>query len=206
MTNIAYSIKNLGITDYQTTWQEMKSFTENRSHETRDEYWVLQHNPVFTLGVAGREEHILNKVHNIPIIRVDRGGQITYHGIGQIIIYALIDIKRLGLSIRELVIRLEQGIVDYLASVGINANGDRCAPGVYVDGKKIASIGLKVRKNCTYHGISFNAAMDTTPFNYINVCGYSGLQVIQLKDLVVFENINTESTKLTNCIIQSVYK
>ena len=194
-----------GLTDYQLTWEEMKQFTETRTAETPDEYWVLQHKPVFTLGLAGKEEHILFKEHDIPIIRVDRGGQVTYHGPGQIVIYTLIDLKRNNLSIRDLVERLEQGIINYLASNGIVANGDRCAPGVYVKGQKIASIGLKVRKNCTYHGISFNAAMDTTPFNYINVCGYSGLQVVQLQDLIQLINLENETETLTSFIAQAVY-
>ncbi len=170
----SYIIKPLGLVDYQTSWDLMKQFTETRDANTLDEFWILQHKPVFTLGLAGKEEHLLFKDHDIPVIRVDRGGQVTYHGPGQIVIYTLIDLKRNSLSIRDLVERLEQGIISYLANNNIIANGDRCAPGVYVEGKKIASIGLKVRKNCTYHGISFNASMDTTPFSYINVCGYSG--------------------------------
>lgn len=201
-----YTIKQLGIVDYKNTWDAMKEFTEKRLANTPDEYWVLQHNPVFTLGLAGKEEHILFKNHNIPILRVDRGGQVTYHGPGQIVIYTLIDLKRDNLSIRLLVERLEQGIINYLATYGIKANGDRCAPGVYVDGYKIASIGLKVRKNCTYHGISFNASMDTTPFNFINVCGYSGLKVIQLKDLTSFKSLEDEALKLTEHIAKAVYK
>ena len=200
-----YMIKSLGMVDYQTTWDAMKQFTENRDENTPDEYWVLQHNPVFTLGLAGLEEHILFKHPDIPIIRVDRGGQVTYHGPGQIIIYTLIDLKRCKLSIRTLVERLEQGIINYLASYGITATGDRCAPGVYVDKKKIASMGLKVRKNCTYHGISFNASMDTSPFKYINVCGYSGLQVVQLKDLIKLDTLDIEANKLAKNIAEAVY-
>ena len=204
--NSNYVIKPLtGLTDYQCTWDDMKQFTESRTADTPDEYWVLQHKPVFTLGLAGKEEHILYKNHNIPIIRVDRGGQVTYHGPGQVVIYTLIDLKRNNLSIRDLVERLEQGIINYLGSHGIVANGDRCAPGVYVNGQKIASIGLKVRKNCTYHGISFNAAMDTTPFNYINVCGYSGLRVVQLQDLIQLTNLDDEAETLTNFIAKAVY-
>lgn len=201
---MTYVIKPLGLIDYQTTWDDMKQFTECRTPDSLDEYWVLQHKPVFTLGLAGKEEHILFKDHNIPIIRVDRGGQVTYHGPGQIVIYTLVDLKKNHLSIRDLVERLEQGIINYLASLGIVANGDRCAPGVYVEGKKIASIGLKVRKNCTYHGISFNAAMDTTPFNYINVCGYSGLKVVQLQDLIKLDNLENEANKLAKYIAMAV--
>ena len=196
-------VKSLGTIDYQSTWDDMKEFTDNRTAETPDELWVLEHNPVFTLGL---EEHILFKDHNIPVVRSDRGGQVTYHGPGQVVIYTLFDLKRLDLSIRELVERLEIGIINFLATYGIIANGDRCAPGVYIDGKKIASIGLKVRKNCTYHGISFNANMDTTPFNYINVCGYSGLKVVQLKDFITINNIEKIGIELANNIANAIYK
>jgi len=142
MLNIPFTIKELGTADYQSTWQQMKEFTEARSENTPDEFWQLQHNPVFTLGLAGKHEHFLQKITGIPIIRTDRGGQVTYHGPGQIIIYTLIDLKRAKLSIRELVERLEQGIINYLASLGITASSNRLAPGVYVSGKKIASLGL----------------------------------------------------------------
>jgi lipoyl(octanoyl) transferase len=203
--SIPFNIRQLGQNvDYQTTWQQMKDFTEQRLEETADEFWVLEHNPVYTLGLAGREEHFLQKITNIPIIRTDRGGQVTYHGPGQIVVYVLINLKRSGLSIRTLVERLEAGIINYLCNLGIIANGSRDAPGVYVRGRKIASLGLKVRKGCTYHGISFNLDMDIAPFNAINVCGYSGLQVIQLSQLA---SVNADSVKheLTQCIIESIY-
>ena len=200
---MSYYIKYLGITDYQIIWDQMKSFTEKRESNTPNEYWVLQHNPIFTLGIAGLESHMLIKKHSIPTIYVDRGGQITYHAPGQIVIYTLIDLAQKKLSIRKLVELLEQGIINYLASKGIVASGDRKAPGVYVDGKKIASIGLKVRKNCTYHGISFNFDMDIRPFSYINVCGYQGLKVIQLKDLLKPSNsidIDKEASVLADFV------
>jgi lipoyl(octanoyl) transferase len=206
-------IKNLGIADYTSTLLAMQNFTDTRTADTPDEFWILEHPPVFTLGLAGRTEHILEvedileaedletanilkvehlkTVHNIPIIHCDRGGQVTYHAPGQIIIYMLIDLKRAKLSIRDLVTNIENGVIDFLASLGIKANGDRSAPGVYVDNKKIASLGLKVRKGCTYHGLSFNINMDLTPFNYINVCGYKGLQVTQLYDII--KNLHAES-------------
>ena len=201
-----FILRDLGQVDFKDSWTQMKDFTEARDTDTTDEYWVLQHNPVFTLGLSGKEEHLLFKEHNIPIIHTDRGGQVTYHGPGQIIIYTLINLKRSSLSIRDLVERLELGVINYLAGLGIKANGDRCAPGVYVEGKKIASLGLKVRKGCTYHGISFNAAMDTTPFNYINVCGYSGLKVVQLNELYEFDNLETIAHDLANCVATEVYK
>jgi lipoyl(octanoyl) transferase len=203
--SIPFSIRQLGQNvDYQTTWQQMKEFTEQRSDSTADEFWVLEHNPVYTLGLAGREEHFLQKITNIPIIRTDRGGQVTYHGPGQIVIYILLNLKRANLSIRTLVERLESGIIGYLHSLGITANGNRDAPGVYVDGKKIASLGLKVRKGCTYHGISFNLDMDTTPFNAINVCGYTGLQVVGLSSLATVD-ADTVKQELTKFITGSIY-
>lgn len=202
---IPFEIKQLGNNvDYLSTWQQMQQFTESRTPDTADEFWVLEHASVYTLGLAGKEEHFLEKVTNIPIIRTDRGGQVTYHGPGQIVIYVLVDLKRAGLSIRQLVEQLENGIIAYLHSLGINATGNREAPGVYIQGKKIASLGLKVRKSCTYHGISFNFAMDTTPFNSINVCGYSGLQVIQLKELAKVSS-DTIKTELPKFIIKNIY-
>ncbi|HLX54235.1 MAG TPA: lipoyl(octanoyl) transferase LipB [Aquella sp.] len=203
--NIPFNIKQLGKhLDYQTTWEQMKDFTEQRTDATSDEFWILEHNPVYTLGLAGKEEHFLQKITNIPIIRTDRGGQVTYHGPGQIVIYVLLNLKRANLSIRTLVERLELGIIAYLKSLGIEANGNRDAPGVYIDGKKIASMGLKVRKGCTYHGISFNFDMDCTPFNAINVCGYSGLQVVQLSELIKVDAAKVKN-ELTRFIIERIY-
>lgn len=201
----SFIIKNLGQVEYATTWTDMQQFTENRGSTTPDEFWVLEHAPVFTLGLAGKEEHLLHKQHDIPIIHCDRGGQVTYHGPGQVVIYTLIDLKRAKLSIRDLVERLEQGIISYLASLGIKAYGDRCAPGVYIANKKIASLGLKVRKGCTYHGISFNVAMDTTPFAYINVCGYSGLKVVQLSELVAINPLTSVGSELATALTKAIY-
>ncbi len=201
---IPFAIKQLGRVDYQTTWDSMREFTEGRVASTADEFWVLEHDPVYTLGLAGLEEHFLHKITDIPIIRTDRGGQVTFHGPGQVIVYILVDLKRAELSIRQLVERLELGIINYLESVGVTANGDRDAPGVYVDGKKIASIGLKVRKNCTYHGISFNLDMDVTPFNAINVCGYFGLKVVQLSELAQVETERVKSS-LAEFITLAIY-
>ncbi len=199
-------IKHLGLADYQQTWENMQEFTLNRTADTPDEFWLLEHSPVFTLGLAGLESHILNKEHDIPIIRTDRGGQVTYHGPGQLIIYTLINLEQAKLSIRELVTRLELGIIKYLNSLGIEANGDRNAPGVYVNNKKIASLGLKVKRGCTYHGISFNIAMDTLPFNYINVCGYSGLKVVQLNDLIPkMDDLNIIGNQLVQNLIETIY-
>ncbi len=176
-------IKQLGKIDYLPCWELMKEFTEQRGFTTVDELWLVEHNPVFTLGLAGKEEHLLIHNQQIPIVRTDRGGQITYHGPAQIIIYTLCDLKRLNLGVREFVTRLEQGVIDFLAKYSIAAYGDRDAPGVYVAGKKIAALGLKIRKGCSYHGISFNFNLDKLPFTYINPCGYAGLKVVNFSEL-----------------------
>jgi lipoyl(octanoyl) transferase len=202
------TIKFIGKIGYHECWEQMKSFTEQRDSNTADELWLVEHDPVFTLGLAGKEEHILLKEHNIPIIRSDRGGQVTYHGPQQIIVYILIDLKRLDFSIRELVTRIENGVINYLANLGIIANGDRDAPGVYVAGKKIASLGLKIRKGCSYHGLSFNFNLDKTPFSYINPCGYSGLQVVNLSELVIDNtklNFATSAEDVAKCISMQIY-
>lgn len=202
-------IKHVGKVDYLQCWEQMKSQTENRNAESQDELWLVEHDHVFTLGLAGKEEHILIKNHDIPIVRTDRGGQVTYHGPQQIVIYLLIDIKRLGTSIRELVERIENAIIEYLATFGIQANGDRDAPGVYVSGQKIASLGLKIRKGCTYHGISFNYNIDKTPFTYINPCGYAGLKVVNMAELVKAEKLPSfeiTSNELAHYLNKHIYK
>lgn len=178
------TIKQLGKVDYLKCWQAMKDFTESRTENTPDELWIVEHEPVFTLGLAGKEEHILFKDHTIPIVRTDRGGQVTYHGPGQIVVYLMVDLKRVQLSIRDFVTTIENAIIDYLnAEFSIKAYGDRAAPGVYVNHKKIASLGLKIRKGCSYHGLSFNFSMNKLHFSYINPCGYSGLEVVNLSEL-----------------------
>lgn len=206
---MAAIINNIGKIDYQSCWDQMKDYTENRNENSQDQLWLVEHDPVFTLGLAGKEEHILIKNHNIPIVRTDRGGQVTYHGPQQIVIYLLIDIKRLKISIRDLVTRIENGIIKYLASFGIMANGDRDAPGVYVEGKKIASLGLKIRKGCSYHGLSFNFALDKTPFSYINPCGYAGLKVVNLNELVSADKLpdfSLSSKQLAAFVNNSIYQ
>lgn len=168
---------------YQTTWQAMREITDQRDQDTEDELWLVQHDPVFTQGQAGKAEHIINP-GNIPIVQTDRGGQVTYHGPGQIVAYALFDLKRMGIGIRRLVTNMEQAVIDTLAEYDINAQRREDAPGVYVNGAKICSIGLRVRRGCSYHGIAFNVAMDLEPFSRINPCGFQGLKVTQVKDFV----------------------
>jgi len=174
-------IKNIGIKPYETVWQDMKNFTLNRTSETPDELWLLEHPPVYTQGQAGKPEHVLNPA-NIPIVQTDRGGQVTYHGPGQLVGYVLMDIKRQGIGIRTLVCRLEKILIDVLKMYSIAATCLEGAPGVYVDGAKIASIGLRVKNGCTYHGIALNIDMDLSPFKGINPCGYSQLAMTQIND------------------------
>ncbi|MDD2723898.1 MAG: lipoyl(octanoyl) transferase LipB [Methylovulum sp.] len=167
---------------YADTWQAMQEFTVQRSADTPDELWIVEHPPVYTLGLSGKREHLL-AMTDIPVVHSDRGGQVTYHGPGQLVIYTLLDIKRLQINIRELVSLLENAMIVTLADVGITALAKADAPGVYVQGKKIGSIGLRIKNHCSYHGLSLNNSMDLRPFSHINPCGYSGLQMTQLADL-----------------------
>ncbi|AML48867.1 octanoyltransferase [Coxiella burnetii] len=168
---------------YQPLWEAMQTFTARRQSQTTDEIWFLEHEPVFTQGLAGKPEHVLNS-GNIPLIRTDRGGQVTYHGPGQLMMYLLLDLNRLGLSTRTFVRTIENTVAESLQEWGIPAQGKETAPGVYVDDKKICSIGLRVRKGFSYHGLALNVAMDLTPFSCINPCGFKGLMMTQIQDYV----------------------
>ncbi len=176
--------KYLGLVDYQPALEAMKTFTAQRTPATRDEIWVLQHPPTFTQGQAGKPEHLID-AHSIPVVKIDRGGQITYHGPGQIVAYLLLDLRHWKINVRQLVRLMEQAVVEVLAEYGITAHGREDAPGVYVGDAKIAALGLKIRNSCCYHGLALNVDMDTTPFSYINPCGYRGLRVVQMKELGV---------------------
>ena len=182
-------VRSLGRVDYQSTWGQMRAFTDARTPETEDELWVCEHAPVFTQGVTGKPEHLLFNPTNIPVIKTDRGGQITYHGPGQAMIYILLNLKRSGYGVREMVMRIESAVIALLARHGVEAFGKRDAPGVYVKFErqeaKIAALGLKVRNGHTYHGLAFNVNMDLTPFSAINPCGYEGLRVTHLHELGV---------------------
>lgn len=180
--------RHLGQADYARTWHDMQSFTDSRSADTPDEVWFLQHAPVFTLGRNAKQEH-LHDTGAIPVIQVDRGGQVTYHGPGQLVVYTLLDLTRRQLGVQFLVRLLEQAVIDLLATHGLVAARRDKAPGVYVDGCKIAALGLRVRRGCSFHGLSLNVNMDLTPFSMINPCGYPGLQVTQLADLGVTESL-----------------
>ena len=176
-------IRQLGLTDYEPVWRAMQSFTSTRQDNAPDELWVLSHRPVFTQGQAGKAEHVLAP-GNIPVVQIDRGGQVTYHGPGQLVVYLLIDVRRAGIGVRELVSMIELAIIEALSAVKINAGLKPGAPGVYVGEAKIASLGLRIRRGCSYHGLSLNVAMDLEPFNRINPCGYQGLAVTQVIDEV----------------------
>jgi lipoyl(octanoyl) transferase len=178
MQHPSIHIKALGMVDYEPTWRAMQKFTAERTAETLDEIWLLQHPPTYTLGQAGKPEHLLNPT-SIPVVKIDRGGQITYHGPGQIVAYLLVDLHRWKINVRELVRLMEQAVIDLLAEYGVKAEGREDAPGVYVDDAKIAALGLKIKTGCSYHGLSFNVDMDLSPFDNINPCGYEGLRVTQ---------------------------
>ncbi|HEY6093897.1 MAG TPA: lipoyl(octanoyl) transferase LipB [Gallionellaceae bacterium] len=175
------TLKFLGTVDYEPTWRAMQQFTAQRDAETRDEIWLVQHPPTYTQGQAGKPEHLLN-AHKTPVVQIDRGGQITYHGPGQVVAYLLLDLRRWKINVRELVRLMEQAVIDVLAELGIAAKGSVEAPGVYVNDAKIAALGLKIKHSCSYHGLSLNVDMDLTPFSYINPCGYAGLRVTQIRD------------------------
>ena len=179
LINQTLQIRQLGQRDYQETWRAMKAFCLSRIDDTPDEIWFVEHPPVFTQGVSGKPEHILNP-SDIPVIQSDRGGQVTYHGPGQLVMYVLFDLTRLGIGTRAFV--LENSTIACLKMYGLTAKATKDAPGVYIDNKKIASLGLRVKKGCSYHGLSVNINMDLTPFSYINPCGYEGLEVTQLSE------------------------
>lgn len=193
------AVKRLGRQDYETIWHKMQTFTQQRDAETADEIWIVEHLPVYTLGLSGKREHLLN-IEDIPVVETDRGGQVTYHAPGQLVIYLLLDIERLQLGVRDIVTLLEQAMVESLAQYGIKAVAKPEAPGVYVSEKKIGSVGLRVKKGCCYHGLSLNNKMDLSPFNNINTCGYPELEVTQLADL----NVNIETYELAVPIVHHI--
>jgi len=188
-------LKRLGRVDYEPTWRAMQEFTARRTTDTPDELWLCEHPPVFTLGLAGKPEHLLRDI-GIPVVRIDRGGQITYHGPGQIVGYLLLDLRRRDLTVKGLVNRMEQAVIDLLAGYGVAAERLAGAPGVYVGGAKIAALGLKVKNGCCYHGLALNVAMDLSPFAAINPCGYAGMAVTQLGSFDPDADMETVGAKL----------
>ncbi len=192
-------VRDLGRTRYEPVFQSMREFTTDRAADTLDEIWFTEHEPVFTQGQAGKALHVLAAA-DIPVVQTDRGGQATYHGPGQIVGYLLFDLRRMGLSVRGLVSGIEEALIDVLADYGIEATARPEAPGVYVDGAKIAALGLRVRRHCSYHGLSFNIDMDLEPFGRINPCGMAGLRVTQLKDLCGESNLQAVRDRLLGAL------
>ncbi|WP_428034872.1 lipoyl(octanoyl) transferase LipB [Amphritea sp.] len=194
-------IRDLGLVEYLPTWQAMQDFTASRDEHSVDEIWVLEHHPVFTQGHAGNAEHLLG-TGDIPVVQVDRGGQVTYHGPGQLVVYLLLNLRRKKFGVKELVARMEASIIELLAGYGVEAYARADAPGVYVNEAKICSLGLRVRKGCSFHGLAFNLDMDLEPFNRINPCGYAGMAVTRLKNLV--DTLDRESVKdsLTEILVK----
>jgi lipoyl(octanoyl) transferase len=189
--------KSLGTQPYREVWQAMVKFTDDRSEATLDEAWVVEHPPVFTLGQAGKRIHIIQDT-DIPIVESDRGGQVTYHGPGQLVIYLLIDLRRKQVGVRDLVSGIENSIIELLKSWRIEGRARKEAPGVYINNKKIAALGLRVRRGCSFHGLSLNVAMDLSPYSAINPCGYEGLEVTQLADFDVNESVSSVAQRLLN--------
>lgn len=196
-------VKNLGRVAYLPTWEAMQVFTARRDAETPDEIWLVEHAPVYTVGLNGKPEHLLQPT-DIPVIKIDRGGQITYHGPGQIVVYLLVDLKRRGYGVRELVSRMERAVVALLAEYGVTAESRRDAPGVYVNGAKIAALGLRIKRGCSYHGLSLNVDMDLSPFLAINPCGYPGMAVTQTTSLGITDGMQTLAEKLVHGLLREL--
>ena len=188
-------IRRLGLAPYEPTWRAMQKFTDERQDETRDEIWFVEHPPVFTLGLNASREHLLAP-GDIPVVQIDRGGQVTYHGPGQLMIYPLLNLRRRKLGVRDLVMALENAVIGYAESLGIAAAGSRSAPGVYVEGAKLASVGLRIRRGACYHGMALNVSLDLKPFERINVCGYKELRVTRLADLGVNDRVESVAQDL----------
>jgi lipoyl(octanoyl) transferase len=193
---IPLKIRRLGLTEYRTTLASMNAFTDARGPDTPDEFWCVEHHPVYTLGLNADPGHVLSP-GSIPVVKVDRGGQVTYHGPGQLVVYTLLDLKRANLGIRDLVSALENAMIATIADFGVTAINRKDAPGVYVDGAKLGSIGLRVRRGCSYHGLALNIDMELAPFRYINPCGFEHLPVTQLSDLAAPVDVDSIATALT---------
>lgn len=202
-TNGQPLLRWLGSVEYEPTWRAMQAFTSERAAGTPDQIWFLEHPPVFTLGMNAAPEHLLAP-GDIPVVQIDRGGQVTYHGPGQLVVYPLLDVRRAGLGVRQLVMALENAIIDLLASWNIEAVAKREAPGVYVNGRKVASIGLRIRRGSSYHGLAFNVAMDLQPFQRINPCGYRGLEVTDLRSLGVNASVQEVADALSPRLLASL--
>lgn len=188
-------VKRLGRQDYEPVWKAMHEFTDQRTEETPDEVWLVEHNPVFTQGQAGKAEHLIN-TGDIPVVQSDRGGQVTYHGPGQLVAYFLINLRRKKLGVRDLVTTIENLVINTLKAYNIDSDARPDAPGVYVDGKKICSLGLRIRKGCSFHGLALNVNMDLTPFLRINPCGYEGMEMVQVSQFGGSDNVEAVEKQL----------
>ncbi|QTH63942.1 lipoyl(octanoyl) transferase LipB [Psychrosphaera ytuae] len=197
------TIRQIDTGNYQEIWHAMQNFTDNRDDNVIDELWVVEHDPVFTQGQAGKEEHLLNP-GDIPIVKVDRGGQVTYHGPGQLVVYLLINLRRKKIGVRDLVTLIEQSIVDTLQAYKIKAYAKKDAPGVYVDERKVASLGLRVRRGCSFHGLALNVDMDLEPFLRINPCGYAGLEMVQTSQIGGPNSVTEAAKPLTKIIAEKL--
>jgi lipoyl(octanoyl) transferase len=196
-------VRTLGLVEYEPTWRAMQAFTASRTAATPDEIWLLQHPPIYTVGLAGRPEH-LPATSSIPVLKIDRGGQITYHAPGQLIAYMLLDLHRLGIGVRPLVRRMENAVTGLLQEFGVAGEGRTDMPGVYVDGAKIAALGLRIKNGCCFHGLALNVDMDLAPFAAIDPCGYPGLRVTQTRDLGIDENIDELGNRLADHLIRQL--
>ncbi|HEX5057012.1 MAG TPA: lipoyl(octanoyl) transferase LipB [Gammaproteobacteria bacterium] len=196
-------VRELGRRDYESVWKEMQDFTKSRDESTVDELWFVEHPPVYTQGVSGKAEHVLDP-HGIPVIQSNRGGQVTYHGPGQIVAYVLFDLRRKKMGVRDLVSQLENAVIDLLKSYGVAAAARKDAPGVYVEGAKVAALGLRVSQGCSYHGLALNVDMDLMPFQWINPCGYKELKVTQLRDLGIQDTIRQVKDKLLGVLTSNM--
>ncbi len=203
MSNSKLIVRQLGRQDYLPVWQAMQDYTDNRDDTAADEIWLVEHNPVFTQGQAGKEEHLL-MTGDIPVVQVDRGGQVTYHGPGQQVLYVLFNLRRLKIGVRELVTWLEQSIIATLQDFAIDAYAKPDAPGVYVDNKKIASLGLRVRRGCSFHGLALNVDMDMSPFLRINPCGYAGMEMVQTKELEGPQSLEQAASGLVKHLVEKL--
>ncbi|GAB2585078.1 lipoyl(octanoyl) transferase LipB [Nitrincola alkalisediminis] len=203
MQDKALIIRSLGVQPYVSVWHAMQAFTDQRTETTLDEIWCLEHEPVFTQGQAGKAEHLLNP-GDIPVVQVDRGGQVTYHGPGQLVVYLLLDLRRHKLGVRDVVTAMEQSVVEVLDQVGVQGYAKKDAPGVYVDEQKIASLGLRVRRGCSFHGLALNVDMNLEPFLRINPCGYAGMQMTQVKQFDSNTSLDWVSSRLLKSLVNQL--
>jgi lipoyl(octanoyl) transferase len=197
-------VRNLGLVDYEPTWRAMQRFTDQRGPDTPDEIWFLEHPPVFTLGMNATRDHVIAP-GKIPVVQIDRGGQVTYHGPGQLVVYPMVDLRRAGLGVRDIVTALERSVIDYAAELGIVAECRKKAPGVYVDGRKLASVGIRVRRGASYHGIAINISADLEPFRRINPCGFPDLEMTRLADLSAVDSVASAAEALQPHLLGHLY-